>query len=34
MCMRSISRKSKDLDALGSREVMVGDEGGDRGGGE
>ena len=23
MCVRSISRKSRDLDALGSREVMV-----------
>ena len=23
MCVRSISRQSRDLDALGSREVMV-----------
>ena len=34
MCVRSISRKSRDLDAFGSREVMVVMiEGGDRGDG-
>ena len=32
MCVRSISRKSRDLAALGSREDG-GDEGGDRGDG-